>query len=101
VLYLLSHNIIDKATMLKKTIVTISLLGSLLILLDVINFDQSIILFIFVGAIPGTNLTISPTDMMTIIIITTILVIGRFTIWPKYKKLASKQITAKKAGQAA
>ncbi len=82
--------------MLQKTIITISLLGSLLILLDVINFSQSVMLFIFVGLVPGTNLVVSPTDMMAIMVIAGILVIGRSVIWPKYIKLASKQIPTKK-----
>lgn len=87
--------------MLKKTILTVSLLGSLLILLDVINFGHLLMLFIFVGAVPGTNLTISPTDMMAIIVIATILVIGRSMIWPKYVKLTAKQISTKKTSHTA
>lgn len=66
---------------MKKTITILSTIGSLLIILDTMNLGHSIVLFLFVGQIPGTSLLLSPVDMMAATATAFTIVVLRFTVW--------------------
>jgi len=82
---------------MKKFIVFICLAGSLLILLDTINFGHSLILLLFAGVIPGTNKVISPIDMMAATATAITVIVLRITAWPSIKPIILPQTPHKKS----
>lgn len=66
---------------MKKTITILSTIGSLLIIFDTMNIGHSLVLFLFVGAIPGTNLFISPIDMMAAMATAFTIIVLRLAFW--------------------
>ena len=82
---------------MKKTIITICIVGSLMIFLDSVNFGQGILLFLFAGVIPGTNMIISPEDMMAATATAITIIVLRLTIWQSIKSLAFHQLEVKKS----
>lgn len=52
---------------MQRRIIEASLIGSLVIILTSFGFFNSLLMFVLVGAIPGTNDTLSPTAMSIII----------------------------------
>ena len=67
---------------MRKLIITLSMIGSAVIFLDTINFGQQMILFVFAGIVPGTNIVISPIDVMAASATAITVIILRITIWP-------------------
>ena len=51
---------------MQRRIIEASLVGSLVIILASFGFFNSLLMFVLVGAIPGTNDTLSPTAMSLI-----------------------------------
>ena len=76
---------------MKKTIIAICLIGSLLILLDTIDFEHSLVLLLFAGVIPGTDIVISPINMMAATATAMTVVILRLTAWPQIKAVFADQ----------
>ena len=70
---------------MRKLIITICLTGSVFIILDSINIGHSLVLFLFVGLIPGTNIYLSPIDMMAAVATAMTVVILRITVWSKVR----------------
>jgi hypothetical protein len=66
---------------MKKTITILSTLGSLFMILDTMNVGHSLVLFLFVGVVPGTSLLISPIDMMAATATAFTVIVLRFTVW--------------------
>ena len=75
---------------MRKSIITLCVIGSAILFLDTINFGQQLILFIFAGIVPGTNIVIAPIDMMAATATAITVIILRITVWP----LVSQIITA-------
>lgn len=70
---------------MKKTITILSTIGSLLIILDTMNIGHSIVLFLFVGMVPGTNLYVSPIDMMSATATAFTVIVLRLAFWNNVK----------------
>lgn len=68
---------------MKKKIIYVSIFGSLLIILDSVNASHWLVLLLMAGVIPGTDILISPIDMMAAIATTITVIILRITLWPK------------------
>lgn len=62
-----------------KTIVTICLVLSGLIILDTINFGQMLMMFFLAGIIPGTHFALSASSMMELYAVLAGFVVGRIT----------------------
>ncbi|TAL14574.1 hypothetical protein EPN95_02510 [Patescibacteria group bacterium] len=67
---------------MKKAITIICVIGSLLLILDSMDAANSLLLFLFAGVIPGTNILISPIEMMAATATAITVVILRLTVWP-------------------
>ena len=67
---------------MRKLIINLSLIGSAVIFFDTINFGQQLILFVFAGILPGTNIVISPIDVMAASATAITVIILRITVWP-------------------
>ena len=52
---------------MKKNVTIICLVASLVLILDTIGAWHMFMMFLFVGVIPGTNIALSPTQMIIII----------------------------------
>ena len=63
---------------MKKTITIFCIVASLLIILDSINFGYALMMFLFVGIIPGTNAQLSPEQMFGLFAVATSLIIAHF-----------------------
>ncbi len=70
---------------MKKIIIYLSLAGSALLMLDTVNAAYSLLLFVFAGVVPGTNISIAPVDMMTAIATAFTVIIMRLTLWPRIR----------------
>ena len=66
---------------MRKLIITLCMIGSVVILLDTINFGQQFILFIFAGIVPGTNIIIAPIDFMAATATAITVIVLRITVW--------------------
>ena len=51
---------------MKKRLIIAFTVGSALMILDSMNAGQALMMFLFTGIIPGTNVSLSPTIMMII-----------------------------------
>lgn len=49
---------------MRRPVILFCMIGSSLIILDSFNFAHSIMMLLLAGVIPGTNLALSPIDMM-------------------------------------
>lgn len=78
---------------MKKTITIISIIGALLLILDSANAGHGLMLWVFAGIIPGTNILVSPVGVMAIYVVAITLVILRLTIWQQMQVLFSPRIT--------
>ncbi len=67
---------------MKRLLISLCLIGSAVIFFDTINFSQLLILFVFAGILPGTNIVISPIDMMAASATAITVIILRITVWP-------------------
>lgn len=70
---------------MKKLITAICVVGALLIILDSLHAANSIVLFFFVGVIPGTDLLVSPVDMMAATATAITIILLRVTVWSRVK----------------
>jgi hypothetical protein len=70
---------------MKKIITFLSLVGALLLVLDTVNAANSLLLFVFAGVVPGTDISIAPVDMMAAIATAFTIVIMRLTLWPRIR----------------
>lgn len=52
---------------MKKALTIIFITASILIILDSFDFGHSLAMFLFIGLIPGTNVSLSPGDMLTLL----------------------------------
>ena len=82
---------------MKKVAVVICLVGSLLILLDTINFGHDLLLLLFAGVIPGTNIVVSPIDMMAATATAITVIVLRITVWPSLRPLVLPPTPSKKS----
>jgi len=64
---------------MKKSITIIFTILSLLLILDSINFSHVLMMFLLAGVIPGTNITISGTQMLEIFAIIAGFIVARVT----------------------
>ena len=92
VLYCLQSNIKEVGSM-KKAIIIICTVGALLLILDSMNAANALLLFLFAGIIPGTDLLVSPIDMMAATATAITVVILRVALWPHIR--SSLLVTAK------
>jgi hypothetical protein len=70
---------------MRKVIMTICLTGSMIIILDSLQAGHYLILLLFVGLIPGTNIYLSPIDMMAAMATAMTVVILRVTVWNRVR----------------
>lgn len=70
---------------MRKAITTICVVGGLLIILDGFNAANALMLFVFTGVIPGTDVRISAVDMMSATATAITVVILRITVWPSFR----------------
>lgn len=68
---------------MRKLIITTCLVGSLLIILDSLQASHWLVLLLLAGVIPGTNISISPIDMMAAVATAMTIVILRATVWAR------------------
>lgn len=78
---------------MKKTIIIASSIGALLIFLDSANVGHGLVLLFLAGIVPGTDILISPTDMMAAIATAITVVILRITAWPTLRALLGSQVS--------
>lgn len=72
---------------MKKVIVILSLVGSLLIMADTIDVGHWIVLFVLAGVIPGTNISIAPVDVMAAVATAVTVVVLRITLWHRVRTI--------------
>lgn len=77
---------------MKKVITNILLIGSLVIILDSINFYSAVIEFLFAGIIPGFDYRINPNIMLMLFSVLTGTLIGVIVIMPLIKKYEISKI---------
>lgn len=88
---------------MRKIIIIACLVGSFILFLQSAGVEESILLFLMAGIIPGTNVRISPIDMLVAITLISALVIT-FTIvrhiarYVSIDRLARRQYTVTKNG---
>ncbi len=63
---------------MKKTITILLIVASLLIILDSIHFGDALIMFLFAGIIPGTNLQLNPEQTFGLFTISISLIVVYF-----------------------
>jgi hypothetical protein len=78
---------------MKKTIIFICLISSLLITLDTMNAADSLILLLLAGVIPGTDIRITPIDMMAAIATAITIVVMRLTLWTALRSTLFAPVT--------
>jgi hypothetical protein len=71
---------------MKKAIITFCLIGSGLLILSSLDPVHSLALFFLAGIIPGTNITITPIDMMSASATAITIIVLRITVWPRIAK---------------
>jgi|GEM_PF-6971601 len=79
---------------MKKAIVTILTFSSVVIILDSFNFWEAFIFFVLVGQIPGTNIYITPVDMMSALATAAMMVLLKIVFWPTIKKYVFDKLRA-------
>jgi hypothetical protein len=68
---------------MKKTITTVCLVGSGLLVLSSLDLTHSLILLLLAGVIPGTNIALTPIEMMAASATAITIVILRIAVWPR------------------
>jgi hypothetical protein len=71
---------------MKKNITIACTAASLLLILDSFGMGYKVMLFLLVGIIPGTNIALSPIEMLVLMTALTSIVITRVGILPLVKK---------------
>jgi hypothetical protein len=90
---------------MKRFIIIACNVVSLLIILDVIGAGHMMMMFLFVGIIPGTDNALTPTQMLALMTTLTTLVIARFGVYPILRKIKTagikqNQLTARRLKRA-
>ncbi|MCX6728432.1 MAG: hypothetical protein NTV39_01525 [Candidatus Saccharibacteria bacterium] len=82
---------------MRKYLTVFFLISSLLIILDSIHFGYALMMFFFAGIIPGTNLQLTPEEMLILYVIAAGIVVIRFKpeLLIKINLLIAKQSKAK------
>jgi hypothetical protein len=62
---------------MKKNLTVFFLVSSLLIILDSLHFGYGLMMFFFAGIIPGTNLQLTPEQMLALYIIASAFIVIR------------------------
>ncbi len=75
---------------MKKFIIISCTIASLAIILDSIGAWHMIMMFLFVGIIPGTNNALTPEQMLALMSTLSCLVIVRVGVLPIMRKLSAK-----------
>jgi hypothetical protein len=83
--------------MVRKVIIIACLAASLLIFLDTIDIVHGLVMFLLAGIIPGTNIVLSATQMLVVMIVLTGLAIYRFAVTPLRRKLEQLAADKKRA----
>jgi len=81
---------------MKKAITILCTIGSGLIILSSFDFSHSLLLFLFAGIIPGTNITLPAIDVMAACATAFTIILMRLTIWPTVAKSFFLQPPARK-----
>lgn len=82
--------------MVKKVIVIACLVASLLIFLATIDIVHALVMFLMAGVIPGTNIALSATQMLVIMVVLTGLAIYRFGVIPLRRRFEQQANVSKK-----
>lgn len=80
---------------MKKTISNICLILAVLIILDSVGASHWLMLFILAGVIPGTDILISPMDVMTTNAIAITVIVLRIAMGPKFLTAISERLKAR------
>lgn len=73
---------------MKKVIITLSLIGSGLIILDSINVVETLTMLLLAGSVPGTSIILSPSQMLIAYGLILGFIVSRFWLFA-YRKIAS------------
>lgn len=73
---------------MKKRLAIAFTVGSILMILDSLDAGQALMMFIFTGTLPGTNLSLSPTIMMIIMLSAAIVCSKLFIAQPIKQRIA-------------
>lgn len=65
---------------MKRTLITLLIIASLLLILDSINFSHALMMFLLAGVIPGTNIAIDGAQMLILIASIVGFTLGRLTV---------------------
>ncbi len=74
---------------MKKNITIICTILSLILILDSANFGEKFVLFLFNGMVPYTDIILSPTQMLSLIIFVSVIVIAKSIVIPMFLKINS------------
>lgn len=74
---------------MKRFIIIVCNVVSLLIILDVIGAGHMMMMFLFVGIIPGTDSALTPAQMLALMTSLATLVIAWFGVFPILRKIKS------------
>lgn len=72
---------------MKKTITTMSIVGSGLIIASSFDVTHSLVLFFLAGVIPGTDIILTPLEMMAASATAMTIVILRIVAWPRFARV--------------
>jgi len=70
---------------MNKIIISVCIVGSALIFADTIDVVHWFVLFLLAGIVPGTNIAISPIDMMAAFATAMTIVVLRVTLWSRIR----------------
>lgn len=66
---------------MRKVVITLSLIGSILIILDSFNVGHAMTLFVLAGIIPGTNAALGSSEMLMMYTLLIGFVLSRFWLF--------------------
>lgn len=70
---------------MNKIIISVCIVGSALIFADSIDIAHWFVLFLLAGIIPGTDIALSPVDMMAAFATAMTVIILRVTVWSRVR----------------
>lgn len=82
--------------MVKKVIVITCLIASLLIFLDTIDIVHGLVMFLLAGVIPGTNIALTPNQMLIFMLVLIALATYRFVAMPLRAKILQQTASKKR-----
>jgi hypothetical protein len=88
---------------MRKAVITFCLIGSGLIILSSFDVTRTLVLLLLAGVIPGTDIALSPIDMMAATATAFTIIVLRITVWPRIAKaffLAPPVVKKKRASRA-